>query len=123
MGPYQSSAGSSWGVRSHSWGHRRAAYQGRERQASIVEHLDSLSGSYLVIVFHALPDINLFGDFSNWCLLDLKDYLAAAGEQECLAESCLGLDRGSPASSSSHLASFHLASSHSLPETQMYEEH
>ena len=119
MGPYQSSAGSFSGVRSHSWGRRRAACQGQVRQASSVEHLDSLSGSYLVIVFQL--DVNLFlcvhnRGFSNWCLLDLKDYLAVAGEQECLAESCLGLDRGSLASSSSHLASFHSASSHSLPE-------
>ena len=49
-----------------------------------------------------------------------KDYLAAAGEQECLAESCLDLGRASLASSSSHWASSHSASFHSLPVRQIY---
>ena len=104
---YQSSVGSSWGVRSHSWGRRRAAYQGQGLQASIDERLDSSSGSSLVIVLS-------LGNVSQ--IVVFLVYLAVAGEQVCLAGSCLDLVQGWLALSSFHLESFHLASFRSLPE-------
>ena len=112
VNPHQSSAGSSWGVRSHSWGRRRAAYQGQGLQASIDVHSDSSSGSSLVIVL-SLGNAFIKGASQIDAFLV---YLAVAGEQGCLAGSYLVLVQGWLASSSSHLVSFHSASFRSLPE-------